>query len=134
MPLFRRSKTVAAPSPGPVAGVPVIDPTLGDPDAAKLRDAMAEHDYATARALLDGRDAEDLSFLIAVASDVTGTEEWLPDVVRTDLHDTTALLLYGARVIRWAWDARTGLRAKYVDRDQFAVFHERLRLAEDCLQ
>lgn len=135
MPLFRlrRAKTATLP-PGPVTGVPVIDRTVGDPDAARLRDAMTARDWAAARAVLDGRDADDLSFLIGVASGVTGTEEWLPDVVRADLRDTTAQLLYGARVVRWAWEARTGLRAKHVTQDQFAVFHERLRLAEDCLQ
>jgi hypothetical protein len=107
---------------------------MGDPDAVQLRDAMAARDWAAARAILDGRDHDDLSFLLDVAADVPDSEQWLPEVVRADLRDTVALLAYGIRAIAWAWHARTGLRAKYVSQDQFAVFHERLRLAEDCLQ
>jgi hypothetical protein len=132
MKLFGR-KTAAsqAATPGPVF---TVDPTMGDPDALRLCDALEAQDWAAARAILDGRDHDDLAFLLDVAAAVPDSEQWLADVVRADLRDTVALLAYGMRGIAWAWDARTALFAEYVDRDQFAVFHERLRLAEDVLQ
>jgi hypothetical protein len=133
MPLFRRTKTVAPPAaPEPSL---TIDPAYGDRDAALLRAAMAAGDWPTARGLLlAGHDHDDFAFLVDVASRVPGSERWLPDAVRADLGDPLPLLLYGTRAINWAWEARTGARAKNVGRDQFEVFFERLRLAEDCLQ
>lgn len=116
------------------ASAPPFDPAYGDPDAARLREALAARNWPAARLVLDGREADDLAFLIDVGSAVRGCEEWLPDVVRADLRDTLPLLLYGARTVRWAWDARTDALARDVSRDRFAVFHERLRVAEDCLQ
>jgi hypothetical protein len=148
VPLFRwRPKTAVPPTPqpspppaadtapgsDPPPALP-IDPACGDPDSARLRDALAAADWPTARHLLDGRDPDHLAFMLDMSSSVPGPEQWLPDVIRADLRDTLTPLMYGARVVDWAWDARTGARAKNVGRDQFAVFHERLRLAEDCLQ
>lgn len=128
MPLFgRRASTLSAVQTAPAA---IIDPATGDPDAVRPRDATAAWDRAAARATLDGRDHDDLSFLLDVAADVPDSEQWLPEVVHADLRDTVALLAYGIRAIAWAWHARTGLRAMHVSQDQFAVFHERLRLAE----
>lgn len=136
MPLFRRAKTPPTP-PAPAASTPElpIDPAYGDPDATRLRAAMAAGDWPAARQILTAdHDHDDFAFLIDTASRVPGSEQWLPDAVRGDLDDLLPSLLYGARAITWAWEARTGARAKYVNADQFAVFFDRLRLAEDCLQ
>jgi hypothetical protein len=131
MPLFRRVKTVAG-SPDNAA-VP-FDPACGDPDAVRLCAAMSARDWPAARAILDGRDHEHLSFLVDVAAEVPDGQHWLPDVVRSDLRDTLALLMYAARAVCWAWEAHSATEAKNVSRDRFAVFQQRLRLAEDCLQ
>jgi hypothetical protein len=113
----------------------VIDPTLGDLRLSNLRNAMADGQWSVAREILGGaRDHDDLSALLSMAVDAPGTETWLADVVREELESTTALLVYGARAVAWAWEARTGATAEHVSRDQFALFFERLRLAEDCLQ
>ncbi len=130
MPIFaRKPKSPTAPATVP------IDPAFGDPELARLRHAMSIGDWPSARAILDSAgDPDDLATLIDVAASVPGCEEWLPEVVRADLQATLPLLLYGTRAIAWAWEARTGLLAKHVSRDQFALFFERLRIAEDGLQ
>jgi hypothetical protein len=129
MPIFGRPKSPAAPATVP------IDPAFGDPELARLRQAMSIGDWPTVRAPFERAGGpDDLATLIDVAKSVPGCEEWLPDVVRADLNATLPLLLYGARVIAWAWHARTSLLAKYISRDQFEVFFERLAIAEDSLQ
>ena len=96
---------------------------------------MTAADWPTARAMFsNARDLDDLATFVDVSSNVPGSEQWLPEVVRTEIQDTLPLLVYGARGIRWAWDARTAKRAKYVSREQFQLFFERLRIAEDSLQ
>jgi hypothetical protein len=134
MPLLRRTKTPPSQPDQPAANL-TIDPAYGDPDGAAVRAAMAAADWPAARRVLTaGHDSDDFAFLVDVASRVSGCEQWLPDAVRADLGDPLPLLIYGVRAIDWAWEARTRTRAKYVSRDQFQVFFDRLRLAEDCLQ
>jgi hypothetical protein len=130
VPLFRRRST---PPPDP-ATLP-IDPAQGDADAARLRTAMSSGDWPTARAILESAtDPDDHAFFVDMACRVPGSEEWLPDVVRDNLDSTLPLLMYGARAIDWAWEARSSARARHVTRDQFAVFFERLHIAEDSLR
>ena len=130
MPIFGRK-----PKPATTAATVPIDPAFGDPELARLRQAMTDADWPTVRAVFDGAaDPDDQATFVDVARHVPGSEEWLPDVVRANLDDTLPLLLYGARVTAWAWEARTGLLPEYVSRDQFEVFFERLRIAEDALQ
>jgi len=131
LPLFWSRKGTTADITGPVR----IDPAMGDAPAARLRSAMAAADWTTARGIIAGAsDAQDQSFYTKIAADVPGSEEWLPGVIRADLTDVLALLVYGARAIVWAWEARTTARARYVSREQFEVFFERLHVAEDALQ
>ena len=129
MPLFRRRST---PAPAP-ATLPV-DPAMGDAEAARLRQAMGAADWPTARAILESAtDPNEHAFFVDIASRVSGSEDWLADIVRDNLDSTLPLLLYGVRAIDWAWEARTAARARYVTREQFDVFFERLRIAEDSL-
>jgi len=124
--LFRRKRTAAT-----GAETVSLDPAFGDPDGARLRQALRARDWSTARGILSAAShPDDFSFYLRLATEAQGCEEWLPVIVRAQLHDTLPLLVYGARAIGWAWDARSSYRAKYVGRDQF----ERLRIAEDCLQ
>jgi hypothetical protein len=96
---------------------------------------MAAADWPTVQTILrQATGHDDLSFLIGAAAGVPASEQWLPDIVRNNLDDPLPLLVQGVRHIGWAWEARTGRLAEYVDADQFALFFERLRIAEDCLQ
>jgi hypothetical protein len=112
-----------------------VDEAYGDPDAALLRAALQSGDWPAARRILAGAaDPDTLSFLTDVGAQVSGTETWLPDAMRRELDDTLLAVTYGARLIAWAWEARGRFRAQHVSADQFELFFERLRAAEDCLQ
>jgi hypothetical protein len=128
MPIFSRKQRSDASTTAP-------DPTFGDPDLAGLRQAMTAGDWRTARALFGrAHDPEDLATFVDLAASVPGSEEWLPEVVRAEIQDTLPLLVYGARGIIWAWEARSAKLARYVSKDQFQLFFERLQVAEDSLQ
>jgi hypothetical protein len=127
MALFRRRSEATETIP--------IDPALGDTTGARLYAALLARDWPGARDAFDqAADAQHFAFLVNIASKVTGLEEWLPQVVGESLGETLPLLVYGARAIGWAWDARTGQLARYVSQDRFELFFERLRIAEDCLK
>jgi hypothetical protein len=114
---------------------PVTDPTQGDPGAAAFRDAVATGDWPAVRAVLAATLDPDEQFLLAaIAAEVDGSEAWLPDAIRADLRSPWPLTLYGYRMVTLAWRARTAARARFVSREQFAVFHDRLRIAEDSFQ
>jgi hypothetical protein len=110
------------------------DPTYGDADAAALLAALAAEDWPAAKALLTDRTHHDLGFLVRVGGKAPAIERWLPAVLRTNPADRTAQLLYGSRMVAWAWEARSDAMPQYVSRDQFEVFFQRLRVAEECLQ
>jgi hypothetical protein len=112
-----------------------VDPTCGDPDLVTLRSAMRARDWPGVTAVLDrAADHDELTYFVTFAAGSTGSEEWLADVLAEVLESTTALLLQGARHIVWAWEARGRKLARDTGRDQFTLFFERLRVAEDCLQ
>jgi hypothetical protein len=129
VPLFRRRKYPLGPT------TIEIDPTLGDPTLRNLLNALVARQWPNAKAILTAaQDFDDLSEMVIVAHDAPGLAEWLPDIVRVELESMHAQLLYGSALIAWAWAARTKYRASYVSQDQFALFFDRLRMAEDCLQ
>ena len=110
-----------------------IDRNFGDPEAIAITAAMATGDWPTVRRILDAEHhRDDFDFLIEEAARVPGSEEWLPDRIRDG--DALASLLFGIRLVNWAWEARTGALAKYVTGDRWALFHERLQQAEEVLQ
>jgi hypothetical protein len=125
---FRRSRDPAT------APRPTVDPALGDPDAVRLREAMARGDWPAVRDFLTGvTDPDDHACYVDVASRVPGAEAWLPRIVGGRRHDVLALTLAGARAVDWAWEARTAKLARDVGREQFEAFFERLKIAEEYL-
>ncbi|WP_236652017.1 hypothetical protein [Streptacidiphilus neutrinimicus] len=113
---------------------PVLDPAFGDP---LLRDVIAQagaRDWPALRQSLRGAaDQVEQTTLLAAAAEVGGVEEWAPQAVAAEPGDPLPLLLSGARQVMWAWEARTGARARNVTRDQWDVFLERLSVAEGQL-
>ncbi|RAG83905.1 hypothetical protein DN069_19890 [Streptacidiphilus pinicola] len=107
-----------------------MDPAFGDP---LLRGVIAQaeaRDWPALRAsLLATADQAEQTQLVAVAAEVAGVEEWAPQAG----DDSLALLLSGARQINWAWEARTGARARNVTQEQWDVFLQRLGVAEEQL-
>ncbi|GGX66988.1 hypothetical protein GCM10010358_21890 [Streptomyces minutiscleroticus] len=77
-----------------------------------------------------GRDHHVLGEL----ADLDGVRDWIGRAVEEDEeHRATALLISGVRHIGRGWEARTSARAVDVTREQWRVFHERLRIAEEQL-
>jgi hypothetical protein len=118
----------------PFDRTPVIDPTHGDPRARALINALAVRDRDTVRACLaDVYDPDARAFLISLAADVPGVQDWIPQWIAEEPDSTLPLLIRGCHAVWWAWDARGGGYAKHTSQDQFDEFFRRLRLAENCL-
>lgn len=113
---------------------PRVDADGWNPEAARMRAAAERRDWPAMRELLTGvPDGLERTALLQGVTDVAGTEEWLPEVIEAERDPALALLVSGTRGVSWAWEARTAARAKHVSKEQFATFHERLRLAEEQL-
>ncbi|MFE6222808.1 hypothetical protein [Streptomyces sp. NPDC057854] len=111
-----------------------VDEDEGDPDAARVRAAAEAADWTTVRDVLDARpESEDRTNLLWAAGDVAGVERWIADVMAAEPDAPLPRLVAAVRHISWAWEARTGARAKDVSREQFQLFHERLATAETWL-
>ncbi|MBY8877908.1 hypothetical protein [Actinacidiphila acidipaludis] len=111
-----------------------IDRSHGDERVELLRKAAANGDWPGVRAVLDAAlDGVDLTWLVEAVMTVGGVETWIPAVVEAEPDAALPLLVSGARHIEWAWEARTRKMAKYVSKEQFEVFHTRLRVAEGQL-
>ncbi|MEV5283281.1 hypothetical protein [Streptomyces sp. NPDC052811] len=106
----------------------------GDPDVALVRKAAASGDWDTLRGLLEARpESEDRTELVQAAGDTDGVENWIDEVVEAEPEAALPRLVAGFRHISWGWEARTALQASHVSREQFKVFHARLRIAEQHL-
>ncbi|OIJ68031.1 hypothetical protein [Streptomyces mangrovisoli] len=98
----------------------VVAAESGDWDAVKA--ASAPFDL--------GRDNE----VLTEVAEVAGVQDWIGRAIAEDKeHRATALLISGARHIRWGWEARTGARAANVSREQWRLFRERLTIGEEHL-
>jgi hypothetical protein len=112
-----------------------IDRSFGDPELAVLRQAARVADWpgmeAVLRPVRERGDFERLTFLIGNVEDLGG--DFLLKLPEQLPGDPLALSVAGARHSAWAWEARTGYRASQVSEEQFRMFHERLRVAEEYL-
>ncbi|WP_207958071.1 hypothetical protein [Streptomyces sp. YIM 98790] len=107
---------------------------MGDPELRAMRAAARRGDWPALRERLAAvPDGAERGWILSALARVKGTETWLPRVAAEDPEPALALLLAGARQVRHAWEARTGARAALVSQEQFRVFHERLRVAEELL-
>ncbi|MFD0638647.1 hypothetical protein ACFQ9X_50895 [Catenulispora yoronensis] len=112
-----------------------VDRSFGDPELAALRQAARVADWPGMEAVLRpvrGRgDFARLTFLVGGVDDLGG--DFLLKLPEQFPQDPLALTVAGARHTAWAWEARTGYRATQVSQEQFRVFHERLKVAEEYL-
>lgn len=112
-----------------------IQHDFGDPELAALRAAVRQGNWdATAAILQRCRDRGDhnrLIWLITCVDELGGN--FLLDIGRLRTGDPLARTVSGARHIAWAWEAWPGAPASRVGQEQFRLFHERLRLAEEHL-
>ncbi|CAL9638775.1 hypothetical protein [Streptomyces sp. enrichment culture] len=107
---------------------------LGDTRVLALVEAAQAGDWEAVKATLVpfdlGRDHQVLGEL----AELDGLQDWIGRAVEEDKeHRATALLISGTRHVSWGWEARTAARATQVTEEQWRVFHERLRIAEEQL-
>jgi hypothetical protein len=107
---------------------------LGDARVLALVEAADSGDWPAVKAALApfdlGRDHQ----VLAELADLNGVQDWIGRAVEDDEENRpTALLISGARHIAWGWEARTSARAVDVTQEQWRIFHERLRIAEEQL-
>ncbi|MFF5338885.1 hypothetical protein [Streptomyces sp. NPDC013181] len=107
---------------------------LGDTRVLALVEAAEAGDWDAVRTALAPFDIGTDHRVLGEFAELDGVEDWIGRAVEEDgEHRATALLISGARHIRWGWDARTGARAANVTREQWQTFYERLRIAEEHL-
>ncbi|MER5983222.1 hypothetical protein [Streptomyces sp. NPDC001787] len=107
---------------------------LGDRRVLALVEAADAGDWEAVKAALApfdlGRDHQ----VLGEIAELDGVQDWIGRAVEEDKeHRAEALLISGARYIDWGWEARTDERAVNVSQEQWRVFHERLRIAEEQL-
>ena len=127
-------KGKAGSAAGPAATPFPSDPALGSAPAIEARAAVLTGDFHRLRAAFaaatNWSEREVVLITIAALPDrPPAFDHW----VEATGGDPLALLVRGAHTISWAWETRTGARAEQVGNEQFAVFWERLRMAESDL-
>ncbi|MFG3490317.1 hypothetical protein [Streptomyces sp. NPDC047972] len=111
-----------------------VEKDSGDPAVARVREAAVAADWATVREVLEARpESENRVELLWAVGDAAGVEQWITRVIDDQPEAPLPKLVAGIRHISWGWEARTGARASQVSREQFEVFHTRLRKAEEWL-
>lgn len=126
---------------GRLAGVlgggpaPRVVEDLDDPAVAEVTALSRAGDWTALRERLFAvaDDGQLLSSYVDRATDVPGVDGWMESVLDAEADSPMVQLFAGAHHVHWAWEARTGARAEHVSREQFRVFHERLRIAERLL-
>ncbi|MEO3973719.1 hypothetical protein [Streptomyces sp. CAU 1734] len=120
---------------GKVTGRPVARMHKdSDPDIRRLKEAAAAADWTTVREVLEARpESEGRIALLWAVADTAGVEKWIPGILEAEPEAALPRLVAGIRHISWGWEARTSAGAQHVSREQFDLFHARLRLAEQWL-
>ncbi len=107
---------------------------LGDTRVLALVEAADAGDWEAVKAALAPFDLGHDHQVLGELADLDGVQDWIGQAVEEDKeHRATALLISGTRYINWGWEARTAERAVNVTPEQWRVFHERLRIAEEQL-
>jgi hypothetical protein len=110
------------------------DPTHGDPKATELRAALEAGNWKpTAKWLGRLDDHAEREFYVYVLSDQSGKPDWLDAWVEADPRSADALLMRGAHLVSWSWEARGMGWGHEVGRSSYELFVERLQLAEKDL-
>ena len=114
----------------------MLDPTLGDETARRMRGQLAQGDWREAHQLLKGaRNWDDRAFYVGVLAKWDGRPDWL-DAWREQSGPASPvpLLVRGSHGIGWAWEARGTSVADKVDDQSWPAFAARLRDAERDLE
>lgn len=117
--------------------VPPITPDLNLDTAyrevARLRAALTARDWAGVSDEFARVDQDGASLLVRAAGEEPHAYGFLSAEAARDPADPLAATLLASWLIRAGWQIRTAHRASAVDPEQFAVFHDYLRRAEELL-
>ncbi|MEV7014284.1 hypothetical protein [Streptomyces sp. NPDC093991] len=120
----------ALPAPRRKNGTYVLR-ALGDTRVLAAVEAADAGDWEAVRTALAPFDLGRDHHVLGQLADLDGVQDWIGRAVEEDEeHRALALLISGARHVNWGWEARTSARAVDVTREQWQIFHERLRVAE----
>ncbi|NGO81706.1 hypothetical protein G6045_39565 [Streptomyces sp. YC504] len=107
---------------------------LGDPRVLAAVEAADAGDWTAVKTALAPFDLGRDQAVLGQLTGIDGLEEWIVRAADEDEeHRATALLISGAHHVGWGWEARTSALAKNVTREQWQIFYERLRIAEEHL-
>jgi hypothetical protein len=111
------------------------DAGLGNDDVVSARAGLAKGQYDAAEALVKQcRNADDRSMCIEVLMPESGRPAWVDAWVKDRPESALALCVAGGSALKWAWEARGGAAAKYVDGKRWDPFFERLKQGEELLR
>ncbi|GIF72177.1 DUF4034 domain-containing protein [Asanoa siamensis] len=112
----------------------VVDPAQGDPRARALVDALSRRDWrATRDVLVAAPDPDTRAYLLEIAGDVGGVQDWIGEWAAAEPDSTLRRLVQGSHAVSWAWEARGAKRAEHTKDEQFREFSRRLLAAENLL-
>jgi len=103
------------------------------PDKAASIAAVKARDWAGVRAVYDRATGWVARGRAMAGTSVTGSEDFLSDVVARYPDDLVAATMLGTRLVYAGWEIRGGGRASSVSEAQFEAFHNHLRRAEQIL-
>jgi hypothetical protein len=106
---------------------PALEPEI---ERAKAGDWLRLEAFLSGQSDLQLRDR----YLTAVTGSLEKRPRWIDDWVSARPDPYLPLLFRGRHWIDWAWDARGGGRAKTVADGAWALFHERLQVAQVDLE
>jgi len=114
-------------------GVPV-DISAGDPNAARLVDAIGSEDLAALRKAFEAAQSpEERERLTVVTTEVPGHPDVFEAWVQEEPERALAWLARGAYGVSEAWEVRGAGYGETVEEEAWEVFHDRLLGAEDDL-
>src|SRR5690349_4377743 len=100
--------------------IPTVDPTMGDPAAARLLGDVARRDWRAVHEFLRVvEDPDALSFYVALCSKARGVQAWAGEWAAAEPRSHLPMLVRGAHAIDWAWMARGTAWAENTSATQF---------------
>lgn len=117
----------------PSVTTPNFDPGAAYPQVGQLRAAITAGDWTAVTAVFAGLEPAERTKLVQIGAEEPRVEALLRQALERDPDDTLAAAMLGHHLIKAAWTVRTGARAQYVSREQFATFFAILRQAEQIL-
>ncbi len=114
-----------------------LDPTLGDPLAAKFRTELAFGDYrGVQRYLEECRNFDERWFYVQALSNWPGTPRWMDNWVEKEMRNSSiSWLIRGTQGVQRAWELQTkGDKVFNITENDKSIFRERLQKAEQDLQ